>query len=175
VETPRFSLAVPQGFTDLTAAAEVSGTVTFVRYDLGQADPNTWLTIRAAGEGTDLFPPSDEGRVELAPYKELWRNTPLDVRTFTLATGPVQFLERSVRIPWGPEAIGVTLRSSSMADGQMRATIHELLQTLELKTPDQAAGLPSWAQALIYLALAAVVLVVAFARFGGRMRPPVTH
>jgi hypothetical protein len=175
VETPRFSLAVPEGFTDLTSPSGSTGTVTVVRYDLGQRDPDTWLTIHAADGEPDLFSPADPGRRELEPYKEFWRDTLLDVRTFTLATGDVQFLERSVRIPWGPEVIGVTLRSSAMQDAQMRATIHELLQTLELKTPDESAGLPSWTQALIYLALAAVVIVVAFARFGGSARPPVTH
>ena len=164
VEEPEFSLTLPDGFAPSTNAAGV-----YVRYDLGTATPGTWVTIEPAPGGTtnaavegDL--PRSPAMEFLPPYRDKWRDVGLDIQSYRSATGDVRELVRSFEVPLRPAPVKVTLHSRTMADADMKKTVHAILESLEVRSPDENVGMPGWAKAVLYLVLGAVVVIIALAR-----------
>lgn len=166
--TPRFTFTLPEGFRPQDSAAATKASPVYVRYDLGHPQPDSWLHVQEAGAPPDNWTESRERGRLLDSYTETWGDYRVSIRSFEVSTGTVRQIEKSVRIPLRPRPVDVSLRSETMKDEEMRRTLRDVLQTIELRSPDESAGAPPWVKAMVYLALGAVVIIVGIAGARGR-------
>jgi hypothetical protein len=186
VEVPEMDLSfsIPDGFREMPGQTNDAADIArFYGYGGGEGgEPETRLTIQRLREPASAGEPSPSGSnlppVAAPPgldyqrfYTERWRDFDISVLSRRVTTGRTSRLERTVRLPLRPRSVQVRLESRHLNEEEMSRMLRELLASMENRGPapppgGEAALVPDWARALLYVGLAVVVIAVGLLGIG---------